>query len=127
MSETQLKLKLVAKRMNAVSRPLRSELIGRNGYVTEAEESEDLDRRQVALLVAGSNWPELKRETPPNPGHVVRRSDVAIYRWKHRTGSIVEIFDCGVYGPGLCLDFLLSKVIPHQSLCEYNFYNTVGS
>ena len=93
---------IVAKRMNAVSRPLRSELIGRNGYVPEAEESEDVGRRQVALLVAGSDWPGLKRETPPNPGHVVRRSDVAICRWQPRTGSIVEILECGVYGPGLC-------------------------
>jgi hypothetical protein len=61
MSETQLKLILVKKRMNAVmSRPLRSDLIGRNGYVPEAEGSDDVEGRQVALLVANSNWPELK-------------------------------------------------------------------
>lgn len=61
MSETELKLILVANRMNAVmSRPLRSDLIGRNGYVPEAEESEDVEGRQVALLVAGFDWPELK-------------------------------------------------------------------
>ena len=61
MSETQLKMILVAKRMNAVlSRPLRSDLIGRNGYVPEAEESDDVEGRQVALLVANSNRPELK-------------------------------------------------------------------
>lgn len=61
MSETQLKMILVAKRMNAVlSRPLRSDLIGRNGYVPEAEESDDVEGRQVALLVANTNRPELK-------------------------------------------------------------------
>lgn len=34
-----------------------------------------------------------KRETPPDLDHVLRWSDVAVYRWQRRTPSIGEIFD----------------------------------